>query len=50
MDGRPATTHWAFVDLLARRFPAIRLAAEHMVLDDGDILTAGASWPGPIWG
>lgn len=41
MDGRPATTHWAFAEQLARRFPAVLVAAEHMVLDDGDILTAG---------
>ncbi len=41
MDGRRATTHWAFAEQLARRFPAVHLAAEHMVLDDGDILTAG---------
>lgn len=41
MNGRRATTHWAFADQLAKRFPQIRLAAEHMVLDDGDIMTAG---------
>lgn len=41
MDGRPATTHWAFAAQLAQRFPRIRLAAENMVLDDGDIVTAG---------
>ncbi len=41
IDGRRATTHWAFAEQLARRYPAVRLAAEHLVLDDGDILTAG---------
>lgn len=41
MDGRRATTHWAFADQLARRYPRIKLAEEHMVLDDGDIVTAG---------
>lgn len=41
IDGRRATTHWAFAEQLARRYPAILLAEEHMVLDDGDILTAG---------
>lgn len=41
MDGRRATTHWAFAAQLQHRFPAIRLAEEHMVLDDGDIVTAG---------
>lgn len=41
IDGRSATTHWAFAGQLAERFPKIQLAAEHMVLDDGDIITAG---------
>ncbi|MEI4488342.1 GlxA family transcriptional regulator [Frigidibacter sp. MR17.14] len=41
MEGRRATTHWAFAEALARRHPGIRLAEEHMVLDDGDIVTAG---------
>lgn len=41
IEGRRATTHWAFADQLARRFPGIRVAQDHMVLDDGDIVTAG---------
>ena len=41
INGRRATTHWAFAEQLAARFPDIRLAEEHMVLDDGDIMTAG---------
>lgn len=41
LDGRPATTHWAFAEQLARRFPEIRLAKDRMVLDDGDLMTAG---------
>ena len=41
MDGRRATTHWAFADQLARRYPDIRLAEDHMVLDEGDLITAG---------
>lgn len=41
IDGRRATTHWAFVGQLARRFPKVHLATEHMVLDEGDIITAG---------
>ena len=41
MDGRRATTHWAFAHQLAKRFPKVHLAAEHMVLDEGDIITAG---------
>jgi transcriptional regulator GlxA family with amidase domain len=41
INGRRATTHWAFAEQLAARFPDIELAEEHMVLDDGDIMTAG---------
>ncbi len=41
IDHRRATTHWAFADALARRFPKVRVATQNMVIDDGDILTAG---------
>ncbi|MEM9635028.1 MAG: GlxA family transcriptional regulator [Pseudomonadota bacterium] len=41
LDGRRVTTHWAFAEELADRFPEIEIADEHMVLDDGDIITAG---------
>lgn len=41
IDGRRATTHWAFAEQLAQRYPNILLAADHMVLDEGDIMTAG---------
>lgn len=41
IDNRRATTHWAFAQTLSARFPAINVAAENMVIDDGDIITAG---------
>ncbi|WP_342588060.1 GlxA family transcriptional regulator [Rhizobium anhuiense] len=41
INGRRATTHWAFSDELAARYPKVDLAAEHIVIDDGDIMTAG---------
>ena len=41
IDGRAATTYWAFAEQSARRFPVVLVATEHMVLDDCDILTAG---------
>jgi len=41
INGRRATTHWAFARQLAERFPEIDLAEERMVIDEGDILTAG---------
>jgi transcriptional regulator GlxA family with amidase domain len=41
IDGRKVTTHWAFSEELAARYPKIELAAERLVIDDGDIMTAG---------
>ncbi len=41
IDGRRATTHWAFASQLADRFPDVELAEARMILDDGDIMTAG---------
>lgn len=41
INGRRATTHWAFADELAERFPQVELASSQMVVDDGDIMTAG---------
>lgn len=41
LQGRAATTHWAFAEQLAERFPEIQLDAGRMVIDDGDIITAG---------
>lgn len=40
-DGRRATTHWAFAQALAERFPAVQVAESRMVLVDGDLMTAG---------
>ncbi len=41
LDGRRATTHWALADPFAERFPAVRLDADALLIDDGDLLTAG---------
>ncbi|MDO1582542.1 GlxA family transcriptional regulator [Rhizobium oryzicola] len=41
INHRRATTHWAFAETLAHRFPDVRVATEKMVIDDGDIMTAG---------
>jgi transcriptional regulator GlxA family with amidase domain len=46
LDGRKATTHWLLAPEFARRFPAVALDADRILVDDGDILTAGGlmSW------
>jgi transcriptional regulator GlxA family with amidase domain len=41
LSGRPATTHWMFSDLLKARFPDLRVEPDKIVIDDGDIITAG---------
>ncbi|WP_428682607.1 GlxA family transcriptional regulator [Sphingopyxis sp.] len=41
LSGRPATTHWFFAEEFKARFPDVRLEADRMVIDEGDIITAG---------
>jgi transcriptional regulator GlxA family with amidase domain len=40
-DGRTVTTHWSYEEQLAARFPAARVNSDRLIIDDGDILTAG---------
>ncbi|HID9472747.1 MULTISPECIES: GlxA family transcriptional regulator [Stenotrophomonas] len=46
MAGRPMTTHWAYAQQLQERFPQVRVDADRLIIDDGDIITAGGlmSW------
>jgi transcriptional regulator GlxA family with amidase domain len=41
LAGRQATTHWALHDKFAREFPNVLVETDHMVIDYGDVLTAG---------
>jgi transcriptional regulator GlxA family with amidase domain len=41
LSGRPATTHWSYVEMFRKRFPDVRLNVDKIVIDDGDIITAG---------
>src|SRR5215472_6840052 len=43
LDGRPATTHWIFARELARRYPAIHVTADKMIVDNGDVITSGGA-------
>ena len=44
LTGRPATTHWSALDLLAELDPSIDVRAEDRFVDDGDLVTsAGVS-------
>ncbi|MFJ7064684.1 GlxA family transcriptional regulator [Streptomyces sp. NPDC101115] len=40
LDGRPATTHWASADHFQRLFPKVRVDADVLFVDDGDVLTS----------
>jgi transcriptional regulator GlxA family with amidase domain len=41
LAGRPATTHWALREAFAARFPEVRLDTDRLIVDDGDLITAG---------
>jgi len=41
LDHRPVTTHWQLADTLQARFPAARVNAGCILVDDGDVITAG---------
>ncbi|EJL49163.1 transcriptional regulator containing an amidase domain and an AraC-type DNA-binding HTH domain [Rhizobium sp. CF122] len=38
---RMATTHWVYADLLAQRFPEVRVDTDKLIIDEGDMITAG---------
>jgi transcriptional regulator GlxA family with amidase domain len=43
LNGRPATTHWMFAGELRRRYPAVNVTAEQMIVDTGDVITSGGA-------
>lgn len=40
LDGRTATTHWECTDILAQRYPKIKVDPDVMYVDDGDVVTS----------
>ena len=40
LDGRRATTHWAYADALQRRFPAVRVEPDRIYVRDGAVVTS----------
>ncbi|WP_328424275.1 transcriptional regulator FtrA [Micromonospora sp. NBC_00389] len=46
LDGRRATTHWQYAELLARRYPRVEVDPDVLYLDDGDVLTSAGSAAG----
>lgn len=46
LDHRPAATHWRYADLLRRRHPLVRVDADVLYIDDGNVLTSAGSAAG----
>jgi len=41
LDGKTATTHWLLAERCKKEFPAINFQPERLLIDEGDIVTAG---------
>jgi transcriptional regulator GlxA family with amidase domain len=41
LDGRTATTHWSHAEEMERRFPKVKIETQKLLIDHGDIFTAG---------
>ena len=41
LAGRPATTHWALKIPFTERFPEVKLDTDRLLIDEGDVITAG---------
>ena len=42
-DGRKATTHWVAARLFASRYPNVELVSDHVVVDEGDVISSGGA-------
>jgi transcriptional regulator GlxA family with amidase domain len=41
LENRAATTHWFYAEDFAERFPGARMDIDKLIIDDGDLITAG---------
>jgi transcriptional regulator GlxA family with amidase domain len=46
LDGRTVTTHWAFCDELARRYPGITVQSDPIYVRDGSVYTSAGATAG----
>ncbi|SFW84100.1 helix-turn-helix domain-containing protein [Amycolatopsis australiensis] len=46
LDGREATTHWQYAELLQRRYPRVRVNHDVLYVDGGDVLTGAGNAAG----
>jgi transcriptional regulator GlxA family with amidase domain len=42
LDGRPATTHWNYLDTFARQYPQVKLKSRHLITQSDNIYCAGS--------
>jgi transcriptional regulator GlxA family with amidase domain len=43
LAGKPVTTHWLFADELQRRYPAVEVLKDRMIIDTGDVISSGGA-------
>lgn len=43
LSGRTVTTHWTYEAEFQERFPTVRVDTDRLLIDDGDLLTAGGA-------
>jgi transcriptional regulator GlxA family with amidase domain len=43
LDGRSATTHWAFQQMFRERYPRVRVQPQAIIVDQGRVVTAGGA-------
>ncbi len=41
LNNRQATTHWALAESFCKQFPEVQLNTNRLIIDDGDVITAG---------
>jgi AraC family transcriptional regulator, transcriptional activator FtrA len=46
LDGRRATTHWRYTEILRRRHPAVRVEPDALYVDEGNLFTSAGSAAG----
>lgn len=46
LDGRAGTTHWAWAELFAQRFPEVSLDPKVLYIDHGDVVTSAGTAAG----
>lgn len=46
LDGRKATTHWAYVGDFAARYPSVHVDADVLYVEDGNVLTSAGTAAG----